>query len=499
MQGESTSEESNSSETYDECVLFIDDSNIFIEGQKYYARHLKLRVSQDPRCRLDIGKLVELALDGRTKCHLVNLYGSEPPALDTVWNKIREQGLHVKVFQKDFKGKEKQVDTSMTADAVRYALKSKARKHTVIIIAGDSDYCPIVKTVLEEKSQWKIELLAFERSISKHMKNIKNDNFKINTFEVLLQEHTDSCCFVEARWRTELYRIPKDRTIVLRFKTRLISPEANEAKKTEVNHLLKQYAVEVTYITGVPCCYHLSNGGPNAGRQVYVIGYTMVRAEPGDRGIDFFRICRDNAHGLNTKCSEICHLYETYHTAMETEDRGIDCELQLQNRFATLDVEKCTDEDRLSHIHDNVESVVNNEDTDTEEASGAEGFTKVKSSSKARRHMPRYSESCRFEFCCSKGQLCDFTHTPEEISFFKANGGQGRRGYKSTPCRNFLKGNCKHGHKNKNSNCPYYHSQEEARCYVCKNSNLDLKFVGHASHDEICPSKGSNGSVSKTA
>jgi len=80
MRGESTLEESDYSGADDECVVFIDNSNIFIEGQKYYARHLNLRVPQDPRCRIDIGNLLDLAVDGKTLCY-GKLYGSEPPAM----------------------------------------------------------------------------------------------------------------------------------------------------------------------------------------------------------------------------------------------------------------------------------------------------------------------------------------------------------------------------------------------------------------------------------
>ena len=41
----------------------------------------------------------------------------------------------------------------------------------------------------------------FERSISKQMRRIKSDNFKIITFENLFKQHVDSCCYVSARWR----------------------------------------------------------------------------------------------------------------------------------------------------------------------------------------------------------------------------------------------------------------------------------------------------------
>ena len=142
-------------------MLFIDDSNIFIEGKKYYARHLNLRVPQDPRCRIDIGKLIDVAVRGRT-FRYGKLYGSEPPALDSVWKKIREH-LEVGTFEKNSKGKEKEVDTALTADAVDYALTNKpeADKETIIVTAGDRDYCQLIQKILAKEFGWKIELLAY--------------------------------------------------------------------------------------------------------------------------------------------------------------------------------------------------------------------------------------------------------------------------------------------------------------------------------------------------
>lgn len=383
----------------------------------------------------------------------------------------------------------------MTADALEYAFESGAQKQTVIIIAGDRDYCPLVKKILSKKSEWNVELLAFERSISKQMREIKSVSFKIINFEDLLQEHTHSCCYVEPRWRTDVFRIPKNRAIILRFKEPLISPKANVAKKMEVNQLLRRYAVEVTHITGVPCCYHLCNWEPHAGRWVFIIGYTWVKAEPGDHGIDFFRICKANMHQLNIKCSEICQLYETYHTAMETDVTAVNDELHLQNRFAALEVEKCTDDDLLSHIYDDEDSGIISTESSNEEIADSEGedsdtecFMEVKSSSEARHPIRKYSSFCPYEFSCSHGRHCDYKHTRKQVDFFKAHDGKGQKGYKSKPCRNFQTGSCKYGPKGVVPNCPYYHSTEEARCYVCKNSNLALKYIGHASHDDTCPS-----------
>jgi len=505
---DSTSEASGSSGTSDQCALFIDDSNLFIEGQKYYARQLNLRVPQDPRCRIDMGKLMKLVVGGRKLCH-GKLYGSEAPALDTVWKAIREHQLEVDVFRKDFKGKEKEVDTAITADGVAYAMESTAHKLTVIIVAGDRDYCPLVKMILKKKHNWKIELVAFKRSISKQIRDIQGAKLKIIEFETLLE--TGNCCFIEARYRADRIRIPKNRTIILRFKERLISAEADDDEKTKVNQLLKLYAEEITLITGVPCFYHLCKWEPNTDRWVYIIGYSFVKAEPGSTGIDFFRICREKEHQLNQKCLQMCEKYEGFKTAMESDESMCQNKLQLTNRFSGLGVEEVagfSDEYILSHIYDDADSVIeateslDEENVDQENADGggedanAEGFTEVKRSSKVRKPAPKYSIFCSYEFSCLKGQRCDYTHTPKQVEFFKSNNGKGVMGYKSKPCCHFSQGRCNYGQKKLTPNCAYYHSIEEARCYVCKNNGLKNRYIGHASHDDMCPSRSSG--VNKT-
>ena len=371
MRKEPTSEEPSisSSGTYDECAIFIDDSNIFIEGQKYYSRRLNLRSSQDPRFRIDFGKLADLALNGRTMCY-GKLYGSKPPDLDSLWNKVVEQGLAVQVFEKDSKGGEKEVDTGLTADAVEFVCESQAEKLTVIIISGDRDFRPIAEKIFKKKDKWKVEVLAFKQSISQQWKDIKNANFEVIELESLLRKNADICCFIEAGWRDEsLSRKSLSSAIILHFKKSLISPEANQSEKMQLNQLLKQYAEKITSITHVPCYYYLWEQGPNAGRLVYVIaGYET----------DLFSMCNMKASELNQACFAICDLYEKYTDA--------------------------NDESQLQNI-----GLGDGDDSAMETTTDAEGFTKVRAKSKAkntRRSSPTYVDTNS----AAKKENCVITH-----------------------------------------------------------------------------------------
>jgi hypothetical protein len=77
------------------CWIFIDNSNLIIEGWKYYAGKNKLLpgIQQDGRMRLDMGKLIgHIRPKANRRAYL---YGSEPPPMDTIWKAIVRQDIEV--------------------------------------------------------------------------------------------------------------------------------------------------------------------------------------------------------------------------------------------------------------------------------------------------------------------------------------------------------------------------------------------------------------------
>ena len=493
MQDEFGRNECGDCEATRKCVIFIDGSNIFIEGQKYYARRLSLLVPQDPRCRIDIGNLVDLAMQGRP-FRWGKLYSSESPALDTVWYKFRKH-LHVVTSKRNSKGKHEGVHTALAADAIDYTVtyEHEAHETTIIIIAGDRDYLPLVNKILSKQSGWKIELIAFQNSICKGMNKINDESFQVITLESLFEENTYSICYINAQWRNDLYRIPRSRTIVLQFKVPLISDPPKCEERNEVYQRLKKCADDVTFITGVPCFYHLCKRNPHL---VFFIGFTK---RPDSTAVDFIGICKQKEHQLTKKFQEISKKdYEKFTTLMEIRDASEDV-LQVENKFSVLDIEdnelrhiglEDDDDDgavEASEFLDDsylVEGIKNLDSDRPTAVSGEEGYTELKSS-KGRKHAPKYSTRCTHEFRCFNGTRCDYTHAPEEVAFFKANNGKGCKGYKSKPCTfHWRDRGCKHG-KDKATVCSYYHSEAEARCNLCKNEKLE--YIGHAaashSHD----------------
>lgn len=144
------------------CV-FIDNSNLFIEGQAFFARNKNLRASvvQDIRFRIDIGRMVDSLLNDREKIY-AKLYGSEPPPNDSLW-------------QEDY---EKELDTSLTADVTEQSCVLRGQEPTgsvtFIIIGGDRDYLPAYEKVL--KRNWKLEIAAWKNCLSQKVRNFAQSN-----------------------------------------------------------------------------------------------------------------------------------------------------------------------------------------------------------------------------------------------------------------------------------------------------------------------------------
>ena len=149
--------------------IYVDDSNLWIEGKKAYAEAHNLVTSEDPRARFDIGQLNEVVAAGR-EVGGRTLYGSKPPPVDTVWAKIEEQGWKVDIKKKSYHtGKEKQVDSQLITDVASVVNRKKIS--TVIIVAGDVDYKPPIEEALARG--WKVEVWSWEKALSADIRGHK--------------------------------------------------------------------------------------------------------------------------------------------------------------------------------------------------------------------------------------------------------------------------------------------------------------------------------------
>ena len=150
--------------------VYMDNSNTWIEAKKL----LGSKGQEDHRVRIDVGELLKVVAKGRHVAE-ANLYGSEPPPLDTVWEKMREKGWKVIPHKRSqITDKEKQVDTQLVTDATRMVCKTKPGNNTIIFISGDADMKPAIEAIMEEG--WKVEVFMWNHALSNELKKLARED-----------------------------------------------------------------------------------------------------------------------------------------------------------------------------------------------------------------------------------------------------------------------------------------------------------------------------------
>ncbi|KAM7186315.1 hypothetical protein V8F20_011450 [Naviculisporaceae sp. PSN 640] len=212
------------------CMLFVDNSNLWIEAQKFAASggsHMpKLKDNdRDPRVRIDTAKLVELLCCGRIQGPSF-VYGSRPPPTDSIWDAFKKNGFEAHIYSRARNGKEKEVDTSMVVKMsskstdldVRAELgghDAKERKNNTIfvIVSGDRDMLPAVKHIVVDCGI-RVELWAWNSNLSQEYLMMANDNelFSIRFLDSIFVD----ICFTSFRSTRMDKSVNQDTTMVLR-------------------------------------------------------------------------------------------------------------------------------------------------------------------------------------------------------------------------------------------------------------------------------------------
>ena len=135
--------------------VFLDNSNLWIEGQRFASDPSGKRDYKDAAYRIDFGKILE-HVTGDREIVEARMYGSEPPPNDTVWRQAEGKGFKVQVFQRNYRDKEKKVDTQMCVDITAAVFSTFPKDRVLVLLAGDADYIPAVEIAL--RREWLVEV-----------------------------------------------------------------------------------------------------------------------------------------------------------------------------------------------------------------------------------------------------------------------------------------------------------------------------------------------------
>lgn len=451
------------------CVIFVDDSNVWIEAQKFAAsgkgRLPKLQDrDQDPRYRVDIGQLVRTISGHRSVKHAF-LYGSRPPPNDAVWHSYERFGFKVNIYNRADNGKEKQVDNSMATDISREAtelkvgarydskIKQELDNMTFIVISGDRDMLPPITAALE--CNIRVEVWAWESGISNEHKKRAGGDLRV----CYLDQIADRIFFTNTRSTRRGKKLEVDRTIVL-CDPRIRDKEMN-CLETCVSDTLLAWCPVLFYITQSQTEPELFVEFPNLNSVESMI-LNVRELFKNEWRVESWP---EYASRRNKKKLLAPERGTMFWPLTNKEDENDDPALARQQ-----DSERGTHGDSQSRS-----DLLNTGGQLGPSVSCDEDFSNwetVKSRSNPRadhRRSMQRGQRCHDGLRCRKARNCPHGHTLQEKGLFEEYPFQNFTKWKSVKCRNL-----EFCHKGKK--CPFAHFEAEVWCLKCKRE-------GHYSSD----------------
>ena len=411
--------------TDERVFIYVDDSNMWIEAKKLAAIKSKLKCVQDPRLRLDIGKVTDVVAMGRDVAW-GTLYGSEPPPIDTVWQKIRDRGWKVITSKRNrFTKKEKQVDHQMVADITALVSDRSVAKGKVVMVSGDADMIPAVKECL--KMKWSIEIWMWESGISSSLIKMAEQNPNLMNISKL-DSKLEAVTFTNFKFGEK--EIPKSHSVII--KNFDFSPD-------------EEWQKNLSEKLGWP------------------FQFCLIGPEGLDNPVDYEDIILIFANVKSVDGKEFGNIFDEIFENLKQEYPGKivnfpayrkkfdqKADICIANKYEALQI---VDEQLLSV------NKTSNQATSHMHAGELQGSDEDKAEfevvqKKPRRKNQQYSVPCESRSNCKNRLKCKYHHTDNEQKFF-------RNPKKDRECLH--KGCCKYGP----ARCHYAHSNKDSFCCKC--------------------------------
>ncbi|KAK3898711.1 hypothetical protein C8A05DRAFT_18753 [Staphylotrichum tortipilum] len=215
--------------------IFIDNSNLWIQGKKTSAEKMLMCADEDSTWRFDVGKLLGilvgddsgLSADQANFKRKTRVYASTPPPVDSVWTMMASYGIKVYTYARNrHTNREKEVDNKLSTDVADKASKAfySGMPAVFIIVSGDRDLRPAVNKVT--KKGFHLHLWSWENGLANVFTKPDNpDLFHLH----LLDPYLERIGFRQSKFRLEPRFIHGHSIVVL-------DPLRNAS---EVDHFLK--------------------------------------------------------------------------------------------------------------------------------------------------------------------------------------------------------------------------------------------------------------------
>ena len=435
----------SSTSDYRECYIFIDDSNIWIEGQKVQGQALE-DADSDPRFRVDLGRFVKMVKGDRNIAKAF-LYGSIPPPNDSVWNAARKMNFEVQIFKRSAGGKEKEVDVAMSAEIVEQVLELKYTNVDTdcvfVIVTGDRDLKTPIEKVL--KKSVPIELWSWEQGLSREFRVMANTEKFLTVFKL------DDFVSKFSYFAFKSTRVPSDINPAHAIVFQNV-PEGNFYKfANDLTRLLRLF-----YISSVDSSIK--------GRKDLIVEF------PNSRPEDIFSLLQRCKFGIEAIS------YPQYAAQIKAIPP-----IETTNRYEALNnLDDCDSEEIIEAMESSLEVEVpdivppstateyattsGNGDNDAEADDWVAVVRRKFEAGRKTRVQKRRDTPCQWGIHCVKNSACPYAHSEEEQKIFRVNPNIKFRYWKTDLCKKCSQ----HTQPEQQKRCPFAHSDADAWCLKCK-------------------------------
>lgn len=170
--------------------VYVDNSNIWIEGQRIQA--VRTGLVANIRAALahkvtapwtyDFGRLYGLLCPPGVPVGRSILFGSRPPDNDSIWQRVRDADFQVVTFDRSpITHKEKQVDvalsTTMMEDSFTYM--KAADGDTVVLAAGDGDFLPTISSLQDRGLR--VRVVSWSHAVSRQLRDAADEFIELDS------------------------------------------------------------------------------------------------------------------------------------------------------------------------------------------------------------------------------------------------------------------------------------------------------------------------------
>ncbi len=178
----------------DYICLYVDNSNIFHEGQRYAEQQ---RGENRLAFRIDFSAFLQLLLRNRPVKEVV-WGGSIPPETDSVWKALRDRGVQPDLIPRSDSGENETVDNKIQLLMHRHVRKYRHNPGTIVVCTGDGKGYHKEEGFLYDleghvEAGWAVEVISWTHSCHRLLQQFARTRGRF----IALEQYYDAVTYIK--------------------------------------------------------------------------------------------------------------------------------------------------------------------------------------------------------------------------------------------------------------------------------------------------------------